>query len=123
MYLNDVQPNQITLLHARIKELEDTLIKLEAIEERLAQVEPQGREFAVLRDRLEKLESLIMHEAAETFAEGADIRYHQVKAGETLYGISRRYGLTVDELRQVNRLAPGAVIYPDQELIVSATTE
>ena len=46
------------------------------------------------------------------------LRYHRVKAGETLYRISRTYGLTVDELRRLNKLGPTAVIYVGQELIV-----
>ena len=47
------------------------------------------------------------------------IRYHDVRAGETLWGISRRYGLTVDELCRLNGLTPKEVIYPGQKLIVS----
>jgi YbbR domain-containing protein len=44
------------------------------------------------------------------------VRYHNVRAGETLWGISRRYGLTIDELSRLNELAPGTVIYPGQKL-------
>jgi LysM repeat protein len=45
--------------------------------------------------------------------------YHEVKAKETLYQISRRYGLTVDDLRKLNRLTPETVIHPGQKLIVT----
>ncbi len=41
---------------------------------------------------------------------------HQVQAGETLYSISRRYGLSVDQLRTYNDLAANAAIYPGQKL-------
>ena len=41
---------------------------------------------------------------------------HKVQAGDTLYGISRRYGLTIDQLRKYNKLAPETKIYPGQEL-------
>ena len=44
--------------------------------------------------------------------------FHQVQAGETLYGISRRYGLSVDQLRGYNNLAPNTAIYPGQKLKV-----
>jgi len=43
---------------------------------------------------------------------------HVVTAGDTLYSISRRYGLTVKDLLQYNNLTEGATIYPDQRLSV-----
>ena len=45
-------------------------------------------------------------------------RYHVVKSGETLYSISRSNGLTVDEIRKMNKLSPGDAIHPGQKLIV-----
>lgn len=43
-------------------------------------------------------------------------QFHQVQAGETLFSISRRYGLSVQQLRTVNDLAANAAIYPGQKL-------
>ena len=43
---------------------------------------------------------------------------HTVRAGETLYSISRRYGMSVDELRSANQLDEKATIYPGQQLKV-----
>ena len=43
---------------------------------------------------------------------------HTVSAGETLYSISRRYGMSVDELRRANQLDEKATIYPGQQLNV-----
>jgi YbbR domain-containing protein len=43
-------------------------------------------------------------------------RYHLVRSGDTLWSISRGYNITIEELRRLNKLAPGAVIYPDQKL-------
>lgn len=43
---------------------------------------------------------------------------HTVRAGETLYSISRRYGLSVDALRRANELDEQATIYPGQKLKV-----
>jgi LysM repeat protein len=42
--------------------------------------------------------------------------FHLVQAGDTLYRIGRRYGLTVEQLRSYNNLAPDAAIYPGQKL-------
>ena len=53
--------------------------------------------------------------------EGGKRRYHMVRSGETLWGISGRYGLTVEELRDLNNFSPGETIYPDQRLLVGST--
>jgi LysM repeat protein len=42
--------------------------------------------------------------------------FYQVQAGDTLYRISRRFGLTVEQLRSYNSIAPDASIYPGQKL-------
>ncbi len=44
--------------------------------------------------------------------------FHTVQKGETLWRISQKYGITVDRLRQLNRLAQDADIYPGTKLRV-----
>lgn len=46
------------------------------------------------------------------------VRFHEVRAGENLYQISRKYKLSVEELRRLNQLAPGAPIHPGEKLKV-----
>jgi LysM repeat protein len=46
-------------------------------------------------------------------------RYHTVSAGETLYSISRRYGLPVKKIQLLNKLSDRFVIYPGQKLLVT----
>jgi len=46
-------------------------------------------------------------------------RYHEVKKGETLTGIAKRYGISVEELRRLNRLSPKAALSAGQKLLVS----
>lgn len=48
---------------------------------------------------------------------------HTVQKGETLYSISRLYGLSVNELRQINGLSDSSVLKVGQVLKVSAETE
>jgi LysM repeat protein len=43
-------------------------------------------------------------------------RYHTVGAGDTLFSIGRRYGVTVNKIRLLNKLDREGVIYPGQEL-------
>ena len=44
---------------------------------------------------------------------------HEVQEGESLYGISRQYGMTVEQLRLLNDLQPADVIVPFQKLYVN----
>ena len=47
-----------------------------------------------------------------------NLQYHTVQNGETLYGISRRYGTTVDALQRLNSLT-GINISPGMRLVVA----
>ena len=49
----------------------------------------------------------------------ADTRVHQVQPGDTLYNISRRFGISVQELRKLNRLTTDEVKL-GQKLVVQA---
>ena len=43
-------------------------------------------------------------------------KFHQVRAKETLWSISRQYGLTLDQLRSYNNIGPKATIQPGQRI-------
>ncbi len=58
-------------------------------------------------------------EAGEPVAAGI----HVVHPGETLYGISRRYGIDYRDLARWNRLGDGSLIYPGQRLRLSAAPD
>ena len=45
--------------------------------------------------------------------------FHLVQDGESLFSISRRYGITTDQLRALNNLDNGTVIVPFQKLYVN----
>lgn len=49
-------------------------------------------------------------------------KYHQVKAGETLYSISKQYNIKVEELLKLNNVEFGSVIVTGQKLIVPNTS-
>jgi len=46
-------------------------------------------------------------------------QYYEVKEGDTLYRISRKYGLTIDELLKMNNLHEGEPLRVGQKLVVS----
>ena len=46
-------------------------------------------------------------------------RYHEVQKGETLFCISRKYGISVDDLRWANNLSSEATLLRGQRLLIS----
>jgi LysM repeat protein len=44
---------------------------------------------------------------------------HEVRPGDTLYGIADKYGMTLDQLLQLNKLKKNAAIHPGQKLLIS----
>jgi LysM repeat protein len=55
--------------------------------------------------------------AAKPAADSAG-KYHVVSAGETRYGIARRYGLSVKQLDRINGFSADTVIQPGQKILV-----
>jgi LysM repeat protein len=45
-------------------------------------------------------------------------KVHAVQRGETIYGISRKYGITAEQLMKLNKLGPKDAIKPGQQLVV-----
>jgi len=43
---------------------------------------------------------------------------HIVQPGDTLYSIARQYGVTVDELAQVNNLSAAGYVHPNDQLMI-----
>ena len=46
-------------------------------------------------------------------------RYHEVKKGETITSIAKRYGMSAEELRRINNLSPKAILSVGQKLVVT----
>ena len=109
---------KVNSLDARLKQVEGNLDRLIWIEARLEQMEEKVKEFTVMTNTLEKFGKSSTQTTIQSPEAVAKARYHRVLAGETLYGISRRYGLTIEELRRLNKLPQEATIYPDQKLLI-----
>jgi len=64
------------------------------------------------------LSGLVLPSCLTSYAAISSYKYHLVKRGETLYGISRLYGISVDEIREKNHLSNEDKIYPGQKLFI-----
>jgi murein DD-endopeptidase MepM/ murein hydrolase activator NlpD len=47
---------------------------------------------------------------------------HIVQAGDTLFGIARQYGVSLDDLYRLNRLTPESIVELGQTLVVKTAT-
>lgn len=116
--------------------------KVIALEQRVAGLEKQiaelhgkisssGQDPALLQrmDALwQKVEALEKQPTAETKVKSppppkptasAEKKYHTVRKGETLYGISKKYRISVEELRKLNNLPKDPLLRIGQKLLVS----
>lgn len=138
--------NRIATLENRLKTFEEKITKLDMVNDRVAQVWEQAQTFQQFKERFDRSEAALTSrmdqivinlgnlqkqmskvrtqnaktsKTAKVSKTTTGNRYHIVKPGETLYQIGPRYGLTVKELRQLNKLGDGDTIYPGQKLVVS----
>ena len=84
------------------------------------QMEQVGQKLAALQKMTEASRSKpdVAPQAPDVSRNDTTETYHTVSTGDTLYSISRRYRLTVEELRKSNQLPEGATIYEGQKLII-----
>ncbi len=127
------------------KRLDDMEFRLSGLVQNTASVDPAslqkanqdlGRRFDVLERKLEG--RLNQMQAALTRLEkkpppappqpkvrpartptSPKTRLHTVQKGETLYQISRKYGMSVDDVRKLNGIGKDFKIYPGQKLKVA----
>ena len=145
---NVVGEERLQTLEARIQQLESKLATIGVIDQALDRLAEQEQKFSLLNKRLDRLEGTtktqidqiikelsILHQktagkplpkvgAPQTTAPAKKeikTKFHQVRAGETLYRISQRYGLTVDQLRRYNNIDSKATIQPGQKLRLTPT--
>ena len=141
---NKLSTGDLSSIQVRLGKLDKRLTHLEGMEARIAYLEKQekglpqsmaDRSGKSLTQRLDKLtqkvdqlEKRMASAPAKTEApypiqrrpfpldKG---RYHEVRSGETLYRISRQYGISLDELCRLNNLTPEQALHPGQKLLVA----
>jgi LysM repeat protein len=136
------------LIVPKVRELDNRLANLESLGERLRRLEAKGGGVELSTESFKRLEKFLssrideIHKGRSTpetrgaantetniaestpiiaAKEEAKMRSHEVQSGETLYGIGRRYGISVDRLQRLNELGKRVTIYPTQTLMVGPT--
>ena len=145
---NTTAPQRISALEQRLQKYEERLDKFEAIWEQAKSFEKFKDRFdrseastSLRMDHLtmslESLQKQLNEAHSPKVAPHANdsnvtpavtpapskTQYHQVEAGDTFYSISKKYGLTVEELLQMNQMKPDSVILPGQKLMVHKASQ
>jgi LysM repeat protein len=106
-------------IHGQVDDLSG---KTSALGDSLSRLERERRslnaEVETLSRRLESMARASPPAKAEKAAAEGPVT-HTVERGQTLFGIARLHGLTVDELCRLNRMKKTDVIQPGQDLVVS----
>jgi LysM repeat protein len=139
--------HQVALIEKRLRQIENRLNDLELNSGAGKRIEEQNSKLVEVEAKISRIEASVAlrmdqiaseinrlqkrMSASRSSSAGAgsatpskpsqsslNVKYHQVRAGETLYGIGKRYGLNAEALIKLNNIKPGAVIYPGQKLVV-----
>ena len=139
--------DDLLFIQAKFEQIETRLKNIEGLGSKVAHLEKQQKELqqsiqkTVLsgKDIKEQIESLsktieamekgVISKAAVKAEDAGDMqkqsssgenkRFHEVSAGETLYGISKKYGITLDELCRFNNIPKNQAIQPGQKLLIA----
>ena len=141
-----VDRQQVQALEDRIQQLEKRITTTGVMDEALGRIDSNEKELSLIMERVDRFEGTVstqidqiikelgkLHQKAGTApatkaktpqpaaksTPEKQTKVHEVRTGETLYSISRRYGLTVDQLRTYNNIGKDTAIRPGQKLKLS----
>jgi LysM repeat protein len=147
---NGLSRKDLTPIQVKLDLLEKRLKRLEGMEARIgflenqetdlqqffAEIDRSGRstteQLKKITEKVGELEKRMGLVPSKTKAQKpvqakpvspAKKRYHEVRRGETLYRIAKKYGMSVEELCRLNNIAPSQAIYPGQKLLVAPDTQ
>jgi LysM repeat protein len=128
-----ISKDEARLMQTKLGSLEQKIVALEKQQAALqARLPAEGAEAALtgkidtLAQRVEALEKKPAPVVAEKpkaaqkeKAASSGKKVHTVQKGETIYGISKKYGMKPDDLRKLNNLGVEDTVKPGQKLVVS----
>jgi LysM repeat protein len=111
---------RIAGLEKRIAELQGKITTPAADLALLQRVEALSQKIEALeKQKPSAAEPKAKPPAPSKAAASAEKKYHTVQKGETLYGISKKYGISVEQLRKLNNLSKDPSLRTGQKLLVS----
>lgn len=117
----ETSKEDLGLINGRLEQLENQIAQLEAqFTETNESVTTLGSYVISLEEKIAKLtqETEKASVPKQTVSQEKK-QYHKVVRGDTLYSISRKYGLSVEEICRLNNLKQNHSIQPGQKLKVT----
>ena len=119
-----------------VQEIDGPAIKIDAIDQVLDRLRKQEQNLSLISERFDRFNSTVttqidqiikelgaLHQKSskapqpvKTDQKETKPEFHRVRSEETLWGISRQYGLTLDQLRSYNNIGSKATLQPGQRL-------
>jgi LysM repeat protein len=107
-------------LHSKVTFLEQRIVKLEEeIAELQAKITDSGKVESLEKQKQPAAESKPKPSPPPKQAVSAEKKYYTVLKGETLYSVSKKLRISVEELRKLNNLSVKQTIRTGQKLLVS----
>ncbi|MCF8118647.1 MAG: LysM peptidoglycan-binding domain-containing protein [Deltaproteobacteria bacterium] len=118
---SEVSKEDLTILKQGLDRIETRLGQLEGLDDRMNGLE---KEVKRIRASVKNAASRIDRDQKKSTApppapSPAAKQHYTVQAGDSLYSIAKRHGLTVDRLCELNHMDPKKPIQPGQRLVVS----
>jgi len=125
---------EVTLLQSKVIDLEQKNAQLEKqlgeIQDKISTITPAPDLIQRMEALAQKVDALEKQKQSASEVKGkpstpskpavsTEKQYHTVQKGETLYRISKQYGISVEELRKLNNLSEDQPIYTGQKLRIS----
>ena len=100
------------------------LQRVEALTKKVELLEKQKQPAVESKAKLSppskpEVESKAKPSPSQKPAASSEKQYHTVQKGETVYRISKKYNISVEELQKLNNLSPGQALQTGQKLLVS----
>ena len=127
--------DELSLLQSKVIDLEQKNAQLEKqlgeIQDKISTITPAPDLIQRMEALAQKVDALEKQKQSASEVKGkpstpskpavsTEKQYHTVQKGETLYRISKQYGISVEELRKLNNLSEDQPIYTGQKLRISS---
>jgi len=131
-----VDSRELQSLEVKIQQLEEKLASMGALDQAYDRLDELEEKLSLISERYDSFNGTVTTQIDQIIKELGLLhqkssqtlkpvksdqkrttpKIHQVRAKETLWSISRQYGLTLDQLRSYNNIGPKATIQPGQRL-------